>query len=502
VLFNSFGFLFIYLPLVLVAYFWLGRIRPAWAVIWLALASLFFYGYWNPLYLPLLLGSILFNFGIARRIAAATDPARKRWLVLAVTANLLLLGWFKYANFLLDGANAIMGAQWTGWDIVLPVGISFFTFTQIAFLVDCHRGQVGEPRLVRYALFVSYFPHLIAGPVLHHREMMPQFADPRNARPLAANFAIGLSIFVLGLAKKILIADNLSPMVAPVFAAGAHPQLLEAWIGTLAYTFQLYFDFSGYSDMAIGLSRLFGVKLPLNFNSPYKARDISEFWRRWHMTLSRFLRDYLYLPLGGNRHGNPLRYRNLMLTMLLGGWWHGAAWTFVLWGGLHGLYLVVHHGWRALRGGRSAGWWSGPLTFAAVMLAWVVFRAPDLTTAADILGALAGRNGIALPHALAAYARWLALPGWQLGFDGIRWIEFGGMGLPALGLAAMLAFSMPNTQEIFRHYEPAMERIFHRSTWPALAWRPGKIWSVALAALFLGCLFSMNKVSEFLYFQF
>ena len=501
-LFNSFSFLFIFLPLVLAGYFWLGRLRPAWAMGWLALASMFFYGYWNVRYLPLLLASILFNYGSARCMATAVGGVRRFWLIFALAANLALLGWFKYANFLLDSANTLAGGHWAAWDIVLPVGISFFTFTQIAFLVDCYRSQVREAGLLRYALFVSYFPHLIAGPILHHSEMMPQFADPRNARPLASNFALGLSIFVLGLAKKILIADNLSPMVAPVFAAGAHPQLVEAWIGTLAYTFQLYFDFSGYSDMAIGLSRLFGVKLPLNFNSPYKARDISEFWRRWHMSLSRFLRDYLYLPLGGNRHGSLLRYRNLMLTMLLGGLWHGAAWTFVLWGGLHGLYLVAHYGWRAWRGKRAGSWWSGVLTFFAVMLAWVVFRAPDVSTAADILGALAGANGIALPHGLAAHGRWLAGMGWQVSFGGIRWIEFGGLGLPALGVGALLAFFMPNTQEIFCHYEPAIERILRQPGWKPLIWRPSTAWSLAFAALFLGCLFSMNKVSEFLYFQF
>jgi D-alanyl-lipoteichoic acid acyltransferase DltB (MBOAT superfamily) len=502
VLFNSFSFLFFYWPAVLLGYFWLGRKSPQAAIVWLALASLFFYGYWDIRFLPLLLGSILFNFWSARRILVAAGPQRKRWLIAAVAANLALLGWFKYANFLLGSAAWMAGKHWAGWDIVLPVGISFFTFTQIAFLVDCYRGQVQELQPMRYLLFVSYFPHLIAGPVLHHREMMPQFADPHNARPLAANFAVGLSIFVVGLAKKILIADYLSPLVAPVYAAGAHPQLVEAWIATLAYTFQLYFDFSGYSDMAIGLSRLFGVKLPLNFNSPYKARDISEFWRRWHMTLSRFLRDYLYLPLGGNRHGSLLRHRNLMLTMLLGGLWHGAAWTFVLWGGLHGLYLVAQHGWRAWRGARPPAWWSGALTFIAVMLAWVLFRAPDLATAADVLGALAGRNGIALPHGLAGAAPLFAKLGLAPTFDGIRWIEFEGPGLPALGAAALLAFAMPNTQEIFFHYEPAIEQICHRSGWLGFAWQPDKAWGLAFVLLFLGCLFSMNQVSEFLYFQF
>ncbi|HWW71706.1 MAG TPA: MBOAT family O-acyltransferase, partial [Duganella sp.] len=346
-LFNSLSFLLLYLPVVYAGYCLLAHWRPRWTAGWLALASLFFYGYWDARYLPLLLASILFNYRCGLRIAAG-GGRRKRWLVFALAANLSLLAYYKYANFFIDSLNHVAGAHLPGWAVVLPIGISFFTFTQIAFLVDCHRGLAGEYRFTHYTLFVSYFPHLIAGPVLHHKEMMPQF-DTRPA-PNAADFAVGISIFVMGLAKKIFLADPLSVLVAPVFGAGAEPQLIEAWIGALAYTMQLYFDFSGYSDMAIGLSRLFGVKLPLNFNSPYQAANIGEFWRRWHMTLSRFLRDYLYVPLGGNRSGQPARYRNLMLTMILGGLWHGAGWTFVAWGGLHGLYLVLHHAWLALRG--------------------------------------------------------------------------------------------------------------------------------------------------------
>lgn len=477
-LFNSFAFLFLYLPVVLAGYFLLARWGGDAHLLWLALASLFFYAWWDLRFLPLLLLSILFNHAMARR----------GWLVFAVGANLALLAFFKYADFL-TGAH---------WHIVLPVGISFFTFTQIAYLVDCQRRQAQPAPLVQYTLFVSYFPHLIAGPVLHHGEMMPQFARAANARPQAVNFAIGLSVFVIGLAKKTLIADQLSPLAAPVFAAGAHPQMIEAWVGVLAYTFQLYFDFSGYSDMAIGLSRLFGVRLPLNFNSPYQAADISEFWRRWHMTLSRFLRDYLYVPLGGNRHGATRRCLNLMLTMLLGGLWHGAAWTFVLWGGLHGLYLMTHQVWRARRGGAPA-WWGRALTFVAVMLAWVPFRAPDLRTAADIWGALMGLNGLALPHGLATLApqlRWLSPS-----FEGLRWIELEGPGLPVLALAALLAFGAPNTQQLFAWHRPALDGGV-RPTASGLAWAPSARWSVAMSALFLACLFSMNRVTEFLYSQF
>jgi len=521
-LFNSFAFLFGYLPIVLAGYFLLDRWAPAasasasWRRLapatWLALASLFFYAWWDVRYLPLLLASICINYGAGRLLGASAGAARKRVLVAALALNLGLLAYYKYANFFIDSVTAVAVAvaagadaaslPWHGLDIILPIGISFFTFTQIAFLVDCYRGEVREYRFIHYVLFVSYFPHLIAGPVLHHRDMMPQFADPANAHPRAANFAIGLSIFTIGLAKKVLIADNLSPLAIPVFAAGAQPTLIEAWIGVLAYTFQLYFDFSGYSDMAIGLSRLFGVKLPLNFNSPYKAANIADFWRRWHMTLSRFLRDYLYIPLGGSRRGEVMRYRNLMLTMLLGGLWHGAGWTFVIWGGLHGLYLVLQQAWQRAFGAVRARWWPGVLTFLAVMLAWIFFRAPDVATAWDITGALMGANGVSLPRGLASHGASLAQWGLHPAFGGIRWIELAGPGLPVLLGAMLLAFKAPNTQEIFFLYEPAIERIFQPAGRWAFSWRPTRRWSVGLAALFVACIFGMNRVTEFLYFQF
>ena len=498
-LFNSFSFLFLYLPVVYTGYCALARWRPRWTIAWLALASLFFYGYWDARYLPLLLASIVFNYWCGMRIGAA-GQRRKRWLLFALAANLALLAYYKYANFFIDSLNDMAGAQLHGWEIILPIGISFFTFTQIAYLVDCHRGLAGEYRFTHYTLFVSYFPHLIAGPVLHHKEMMPQF-DARPA-PSASDFAVGISIFVMGLAKKVLLADPLSVLVGPVFAPGAEPRLIEAWIGALAYAMQLYFDFSGYSDMAIGLSRLFGVKLPLNFNSPYQAANMSEFWRRWHMTLSRFLRDYLYVPLGGNRSGQVARYRNLMLTMILGGLWHGAGWTFVVWGGLHGLFLVLHHAWLALRGPKPSAWWGRGLTFMAVLLAWVVFRAPDLATAGDILLAMAGGNGVALPRGMAAHAQPLLALGLEPRFTGIRWIDFSGPGVPVLLLAMALAFWAPNTQEIFGHYEPGIDKIAARAGKPRWRWTPNRVWSLMASLVFLGCLFSMNRVSEFLYFQF
>jgi alginate O-acetyltransferase complex protein AlgI len=504
VLFNSFSFLFLYLPVVLSGFFLLGRFAPRWAAMWLAMASLFFYGYWSLRYLPLLLASVVVNYWAARAILAATDAYRRRRLVAAVGLNLVLLAYYKYANFFITSINGVTQSAWPALDIVLPIGISFFTFTQIAFLVDCYHRKVSEYRFTHYVLFVSYFPHLVAGPVLHHGEMMPQFANPDIHRPNASNFAIGLSIFVIGLAKKVLIADNLAPMANPVFVADAHPAMIEAWVGTIAYTLQLYFDFSGYSDMAIGLSRLFGIELPLNFASPYKARNIAEFWRRWHMTLSRFLRDYLYIPLGGSHGSKLLRYRNLMLTMLLGGLWHGAAWTFVAWGALHGGYLVLHQWWQASRAAAvMAGrpWWPAVaqlMTVSAVIVAWIFFRADSFTTAFDVIGGMLGRNGLALPNSMAPYAsslQWLPM---QTTFNGIAWIDISGPGLPALALAIVLAFAAPNTQELFWRFTSKQQA--PRYAW--LSWSPRRAWSVGLAGLFIGCVFSMNRVTEFLYFQF
>jgi len=334
-LFNSYPFLLGFLPVTLIGFFAIGRVSRPGAAAWLTLASLVFYGWWSPAYVALLLASIAFNYTLGARIARARardEPAlARRLLIAAVTIDLATLGYFKYANFFLDTLTTVSGITLPAARVILPLGISFFTFTQIAFLVDAYRGIAREYNPIHFALFVTYFPHLIAGPILHHKEMMPQFARPRIYVPHAGNLAVGATIFAIGLFKKTVLADRIAPFVAPVFdgAAATPPTLLVAWGGALAYTFQLYFDFSGYSDMAIGLSRLFGVQLPLNFASPYKSRSIIEFWRRWHMTLSRFLRDYVYFALGGNRRGRLRRYVNLFLTMLLGGLWHGAGWTFV-----------------------------------------------------------------------------------------------------------------------------------------------------------------------------
>src|ERR1700733_6779092 len=383
-LFNSYPFIFLFLPIALIGYFALGRFSNLAPVIWLSLASLAFYAVSNWQFVALLLASIAFNYFIGWLLITVRLRSGLRFAVLTigVAGDLVVLGYFKYAGFLAANLNAMFSTG-LSVNVLLPVGISFYTFTQIAFLVDAYRGKVARYALPHYALFVTYFPHLIAGPILHHKDMIPQFERAESKRPDPHLILCGLIIFAIGLFKKTCLADGIQPLVAPAFGAN-YPSFDQAWIGALAYTFQLYFDFSGYSDMAIGISLMFGIFLPLNFNSPYKATSIIDFWRRWHMTLSQFLRDYLYIPLGGNRHGRVLRYVNLGITMVLGGLWHGAAWTFVIWGALHGVYLCGIHAWTHFgpkpspRFARLADIAGVILTFSAVVIAWVFFRAPDM----------------------------------------------------------------------------------------------------------------------------
>ena len=514
-LFNSFSFLFLFLPVVLVGFFAIGRRSHIWGAAWLAAASLVFYGWWSASYIALLLASIVCNYGLGWRIGHSQAPARKRWLLLGLTANLALLAYFKYADFFIHSVNALTQAEWPLLNVILPIGISFFTFTQIAFLVDTYQGKVSEYRFVHYLLFVTYFPHLIAGPVLHHKEMMPQFDQPSTYRLSSANIAVGLAIFAFGLAKKVLIADNLAPHAGFFFDQRDAPSLLVAWGGVLAYTFQLYFDFSGYSDMAIGLSRLFGIRLPLNFNSPYKADSIIEFWRRWHMTLSRFLRDYLYIALGGNRHGPLRRYLNLGATMLLGGLWHGAGWNFVIWGALHGAYLMINHGWSALAG--AAGWSSTGrpwqlasilLTFIAVCFAWVFFRAADLPRALTIVQGMVGAYRVALPDGIGNHLGSLKPLAERYGVTfylggGARFMQTYGW----VALAGAIALLAPNTQQLMRRFDPALDydaaRATDRTAGPRrMAWRPSGAWALALAVITVLSLLSLTRPAEFLYFQF
>lgn len=432
-LFNSPEFIFGFVPIVLVVFYLLARQGQRAALAWLALASLWFYGWWNPFWVPLLLVSIALNLAVGMillRLAEVVEPARpsrshleaipgagdrqrlrRGLLFLAISANVGLLVHYKYADFAWGAIATLLGHAHTPSPLELPLGISFFTFTQIAFLVDLYRQREADLDPLRYGLFVTYYPHLIAGPILHHRELMPQFMDPSIYRFDAERLAQGLSIFTLGLFKKTVLADQFATYSTPAFHAATTGALtfFEAWSAALSYTFQLYFDFSGYSDMAIGLALMIGIRLPINFDSPYKARSIADFWRRWHITLSRFLRDYLYIPLGGNRRGAWRRYGNLFITMLLGGIWHGAGWTFVLWGAWHGALLVLHQVWRerllprmpkglrATPGTQILAWM---LTFLVVVVGWVFFRAADPGAAWTVLRGMAGQSGSVLPDQL------------------------------------------------------------------------------------------------------
>ncbi|GJD97918.1 MBOAT family O-acyltransferase [Methylobacterium iners] len=407
VLFNSYAFIGAFLPTALIGYAVLGRFGTEHvAQAWLLTCSFLFWGYWYPLHLPILVGSCITNYMIGRSFSQVNDSVtnRRALLWLGVVSNLVLLIYFKYCVFLVQNVGVLTGVDFAVQSIVLPLGISFFTFQQIAYLVDAHNGDAGEYSFVDYCLFVTFFPQLIAGTIVHHREMMGQFTKPVRDRLNERNFAIGVTYFALGLFKKVVIADNISTISDKFFAeaaVGTELSGVEAWRSVLAYTLQLYFDFSGYSDMAIGLALMFGIRLPFNFNSPYKATSISDFWRRWHMTLSRFLRDYLYVPLGGNRYGKARRYANLMITMVLGGLWHGAGWTFLIWGALHGTYLMINHAWQSLRmhlgltGSMGlAGIWIGRvLTLLCVMVAWVFFRSSCLEAASHMLSAMVGLNG-------------------------------------------------------------------------------------------------------------
>ncbi|MFM2294387.1 MAG: hypothetical protein RLZZ350_800 [Verrucomicrobiota bacterium] len=495
-LFNSYVFIFAFLPLVFFGFLALGRAGKRRAAIsWVVLLSFGFYGWWNPKYLWLICGSMAFNYFVGVRLSRlAKTPRGKLFLTLGVAANLTLLAYYKYTDFLIGNWNYIFHAALPLQHVILPLGISFFTFTQIAYLVDAYRGETREYNPLDYALFVLFFPHLIAGPIVHHKDIIPQFSLPRTFKFNPEFVAVGFSIFIIGLFKKTVFADGIAKYSSPMFAlagSDAHLGAWTAWGGVLAYTLQIYFDFSGYSDMAIGLAKMFGVKFPVNFDSPYQAVNIVDFWRRWHMTLSRFLRDYLYIPLGGNRLGNARRYLNLFLTMLLGGLWHGAGWTFIIWGALHGIYLAVNHAWsgwrKTMKFDRNFGLpgkiCAVAVTFLAVIVAWVFFRAENVHVALKIL-----RGMVALPELASVHLGEIKASARQL--------------LLTVALLAIV-WLLPNSQRLMARFEPALDgptvsdaqvRRWH--------WQPKPVFALALAAAFLVAVLHLSQVTEFLYFQF
>lgn len=414
-LFNSIEFILFFLPITLAGLYFFGSkgsIRLAMS--WLVLSSSVFYAWFSIKFLIMLWVLIIFNFFLGCKLSRDYKQGLKHplWLAFGIVVNLSVLGYFKYTNFLISNMNVLFGTGYVLHKILLPIGISFFTFQKIGYLVDAYRGLVREYDFISFCLFVLFFPQLIAGPIVHHKEIIPQFHQSGVFRFSSEKLATGILLFSMGLIKKVCIADNLAEITDAIFLAATQSSqlsLIDAWQGALSFTFQIYFDFSGYTDMALGLAMMCGILLPLNFNSPYMANNIIDFWRRWHMSLSRFMRDYIYVSLGGNRHGRVRRYRNLLLTMLIGGLWHGASWTFVVWGGLHGCYLVINHGWQAICS--RLGWFvnsnvmyiwvSRLLTFIAVVLAWIFFRAEGFHVAMRVLSSMFGLNGIAnLSHCI------------------------------------------------------------------------------------------------------
>ncbi len=501
-LFNSFQFIFLFLPITLLGFYLIGKKGYKRASIaWLIGASLVFYGWWNPAYLGLIIFSVFFNYSIGVLLSKAFNNRvlSKIILTVGISANLVLLGYYKYANFFADNLNILSGSNLILNEVILPLAISFFTFQQITYLVETHKGEVKESSFLNYCLFVTFFPQLIAGPIVQHKEIMPQFKKGLIYKLQSKHLAVGLTIFALGLFKKVVLADGISAYATPVFDAaesGVEIIFFEAWIGALAYTFQLYFDFSGYADMAIGIARMFGIRLPLNFNSPYKATSIIDFWRRWHITLSRFLLNYLYIPLGGNRKGRIRRHTNLMITMLLGGLWHGADWTFLLWGGLHGFYLILNHGWRAIfnnkKTTRLGTFFAWAITFLAVVVSWVPFRAESLSGAKNLLHAMVGGNGILEPVSINNIFHSTL---YVENFTAISWIF----------MLLLISTVFPNTQQFMCNHEPALDIYkgkVSRLKYKWLEWNPTKIWALLTSVILVISVLLLNKYSEFLYYRF
>ncbi|MCI5164862.1 MAG: MBOAT family protein [Candidatus Electrothrix sp. GM3_4] len=508
-LFNSPVYLFLFLPCTVLVYFLLNKFRFVQAATaWLVLASLFFYHYWNASYLLILITSILVNFAVGTMLrqtgknsnsALKYRLAHKTVLFMGLFFNIALLGYYKYTDFFFENANRLLHTSLTLPHFALPLAMSFFTFQQIAYLIDCSKKDAKEYDFLNYCLFVSFFPQLIAGPIVHHQEMMPQFRRLRNRVFSSPNAALGLFFFSLGFFKKVWIADQFSAWASKGFASETALTLFDAWGTSLSYTFQLYFDFSGYTDMAIGSALFFNILLPVNFNSPYQATSIQDFWRRWHMTLSRWLRDYLYIPLGGNRKGELRTYSHLLITFLLAGLWHGAGWTFVLWGGLHGAALILHRLWKKI-GLKIPAIFGCLLTFLFVNATWVIFRATNLQQGLQVLKGMVGMNGVTQVY-LEKTSGTLVLPGQMYWF---------------LLFFSLVLFLLPNSCQIGGMVKKEKKEYITSSKvtvlWQAvmkitdflLSFRPNCYWALLSGILFSMALYRLLRVepTEFLYFNF
>jgi D-alanyl-lipoteichoic acid acyltransferase DltB (MBOAT superfamily) len=485
-LFNSYEFIFAFLPITFLIYFYLNHKRLTEASkVFLAFSSLFFYSWWNIAYLPIILLSMIFNYIVGKYLNNDEGHhwfSKKSILTFGIVSNIALLGYFKYTDFMIDNFNLLTDANVPTLNLALPLAISFFTFQQISYLVDSYRQETKEYDFLNYALFVTFFPQLIAGPIVHHKEMMPQFAKTRNKVKNYRNIAMGLFIFSIGLFKKVVIADTFAVWATAGFDTATTLNLFEAWATSLSYTFQLYFDFSGYTDMAIGLALLFNIRLPINFNSPYKATDIQDFWRRWHITLSRFLKDYIYIPLGGNRKGEFRTYSNLLATFIIGGIWHGAGWTFVFWGFLHGIALVIHRAWSKLDF-KIWTWLAWLLTFNFINIAWVFFRAKEWNDTIKVLGSMFSLNNIILPKSLASKLEILTNYGVEFGEFSAN-LSAGEDLIIWLFIGIILILLTKNSMELANKFKT-------------------NIWYlIILLFTFIYAIGELNEFSEFLYFNF
>jgi alginate O-acetyltransferase complex protein AlgI len=508
-LFNSFVFVFAFLPIAIAGFFGAARLDRKVAGFWLVVASFVFYGWWNPSFVVLLVISISFNYGMSEVIGACEKhPRRQAWLLgVTIAANLGALFYYKYLFWLLKALGSAGFFSGDYGDVILPLGISFFTFTQIGYLIDVKQGVAKDRGLLNYALFVTFFPHLIAGPILHNREIMPQFSEPRTYQFSLGNLSVGLMLFIMGLLKKGLLADPASELVTDGYAHSRDLALFASWDVALCYSLQLYFDFSGYSDMAIGLARMFNVRFPLNFNSPYKADCIIDYWQRWHMTLTRYVTLYIYnpialwvtrrrvargLPVSREARATVGGFAAMILlptsvAIVLAGIWHGAGLQFLIFGLLHTFYLSVNHAWRILRSRGEQVKRDGDLvlrrivktllTYMAVLVGSIFFRAPSVGAAFDVIGGALGLHGIG--------------QNLQFGVRDVGWI---------LGSYAIV-WGLPNTQQIMRKYEPALGKI-QPGPMPWLTWKPSLLWAVVAGAGATLAVLAMGGTTEFLYFQF
>lgn len=534
-LFNSPVFIFLFLPLTLLGFFFLGARYKRGAILWLVIASTIFYGWFRIDYLLLLASLIVFNYIWGKKLShqyRITQP--KRFLLfMGIFVNLGVLCYFKYTNFLLTNINGAFGTNFVLQNIIMPIGISFFIFQKIAYLVDAHQGKAKEYNFLDFCLFVMYFPQLIAGPIVHHNELIPQFRQSSIFKLNFLDIAGGLILFTIGLCKKNIIADQLATWVENSFSAtyqGWHLSLLESWAAAIGFTLQIYFDFSAYTDMALGLALMIGIRLPQNFDSPYKAKNIIDFWRCWHMTLSRFLRDYVYIPLGGNRCNTLRRYNNLLLTMLIGGLWHGSAWTFILWGALHGVFLIINHSWVGLK--TKMGWnlkgvfyslSCQGITFLSVVVAWVFFRSQSFKSALVMLKGMFGFNGVALPSSFEEKLGALSplLKSCHICFDDVGVAYLHGLNqFLFLFSLLLIVFLLPNSQQWCGKYKPVLNQLTtmnFKEWWnriPGLRFQNDNTLTLASTSI-MGVIFgllvfgsllwsAMSKVSlhTFIYFQF